>query len=318
MRAHASHTAVGIAITLASAVLYNVGFVLEKHGLGHLPEVHARRLVHLVRSVASSPLWLLGFVSMLGGLALQIVALSLVPISLVQPIFVSGIVLLLVLSHLALGERLGAREWAGVAGVGAALFLISLSLDTHSDQAGTRGTITGILVTGLPTVAVAGWLFLTADRLDQGPGRRLHLRAPFYGVASGLVYGVASLAAKAVSSELETDGLVKGVPHVLASPYLYLLGITSAAGLLLFQTALQRCQASVVVPISNVISSAYVTAVGTVLFGEHLPAAHWRLVLRIVGFLGVLAGMAVLAGARTVTDSYPQVGAAAGEAVPSP
>jgi len=304
--ASGSHTLVGVGITVASAVLYNVGFVLEKHGLGHLPEVHARRLVHLVRSVASSPLWLVGFFSMLAGLGLQIIALSLIPVSVVQPIFVSGIVLLLVLSHLALGEHLGRREWAGVAAVGAALFVLSLSLESGSDKAGTGGTVTGVLVTGAPTVAVALWIFLTADRLDVATGRH-HLRAPLYGLSAGLVYGVASLAAKAVSSQLETRGLLQGIPHVLASPYLYILGLASAGGLLLFQTALQRCRASVVVPVSNVISSSYVVATGTILFGDHLPAAGWRVGLRVVGFIGVLGGMAVLAGARTVAETYPPV-----------
>lgn len=301
------HTAVGIGITVVSALLYNVGFVLEKHGLGRLPDVHARRLVHLVRSVASSPLWLAGFTSMLAGLALQILALSLVPISIVQPIFVSGIVVLLVLSHLALGEHLGGREWGGVAVVAVALLFISLSLDAHADRAGTSGTLGGILGVGAPTVAGALWIFLTADRVSQSPGPWSHLRAPLYGTASGLVYGVASLATKAVSSQLQTRGVIGALPHVLASPYLYILGLSSAGGLLLFQTALQRCPASVVVPVSNVISSAYVVAIGTVLFGEHLPGAGWRVALRIAGFAGVLAGMAFLAGARNAADPYPPV-----------
>ena len=329
-----THYAVGIGVTVVSALLYNVGFVLEKRGLGHLPDVHARRLVHLVRSVASSPAWVMGFGSMLAGLALQIVALSVVPISVVQPIFVSGIVLLLVLAHLALGEHLGRREWAGVASVAVALLFISLSLDPRVDRAGTSGTVGGIIGVGVPTVAVALWLFLAADRLHHGTGgrgtggrgtggrgtggrgtggrgtdggARDHLRAPLYGMASGLVYGVASLATKAVSAQMEKGGIFHAIPHVLASPYVYLLGLSSAGGLVLFQTALQRCHASVVVPVSNVISSAYVVAVGTVLFGEHLPATHWRVALRIVGFAGVLGGMALLAGARSVADTYPPV-----------
>jgi uncharacterized membrane protein len=302
-----AHYAVGIGVTVVSALLYNVGFVLEKHGLTALPDVHARRLVHLVRSVASSPAWMAGFVAMLAGLALQIVALSVVPISVVQPIFVSGIVLLLVLAHLALGEHLGRRDWAGVGVVAVALLFISLSLDPRNDHAGTKGTVVGIIGVGVPTAAVAVWLFLAADRLGHGSGgnARLHLRAPLYGMASGLVYGVASLATKAVSAQMEKGGIFHALPHVLASPYVYLLGVSSAGGLILFQTALQRCHASVVVPVSNVISSAYVVAVGTVLFGDQLPETGWRVALRLVGFAGVLAGMALLAGGRSVADTYP-------------
>jgi hypothetical protein len=41
-----------------------------------------------------------------------------------------------------------------------------------------------------------------------------------------------------------------------------------------------------------------VVAVGTLIFGEHLPAAEWKLALRIVGFVGVLVSVLVLANPR--------------------
>lgn len=113
------------------------------------------------------------------------------------------------------------------------------------------------------------------------------------------MYGVASLATKAVSAIVEKRGVWESIPHVLASPYLYALVATSVFGLLLFQTALQRCPASVVVPVSNVVSSVYVVAVGTVIFGEHLPAADWKLALRIVGFVAVFVSVLLLANAKS-------------------
>ncbi len=293
-----THLAAGVFISVVSAVLYNVGFVLEKHALGEMESVHARRLVHLLGSVLSSPVWLIGFTSMLVGLALQVVALSLVPISVVQPIFVSGIVVLLVLSHVALKERLGGREWAAVALVALALLAISLSLDASSDQAGTSGAFGALVAAGVPTMAVACWFFLTADRVRDG-GRSGHVRAPLFGLASGLMYGVASLATKAVSAIVEKRGVWESIPHVLASPYLYALVATSALGLLLFQTALQRCPASVVVPVSNVVSSVYVVAVGTAIFGEHLPTADWKLAMRVLGFAAVFASVLLLANSRS-------------------
>ncbi len=294
-----THLAAGVLVSAISAVLYNVGFVLEKHALGDMESVHARRLWHLVGSVVSSPVWVIGFCSMLVGLGLQVLALSLVPISVVQPIFVSGIVVLLVLSHVTLKEHLGRREWAAIALVALALLSISLSLDSASDQAGTQGAFGSLVAAAVPTIAVAFWLFLLADRLRDGGVRRAAVRAPLFGLASGLMYGVASLATKAVSAIVEKRGVWESIPHVLASPYLYALVATSVFGLLLFQTALQRCPASVVVPVSNVVSSVYVVAVGTVIFGEHLPAADWKLALRIVGFVAVFVSVLLLANAKS-------------------
>lgn len=296
-----SHLAAGILISAVSAVLYNVGFVLEKHALGDMASVHARRLGHLIGSVLSSPVWVIGFCSMLGGLVLQVLALSLVPISVVQPIFVSGIVVLLVLSHVALKERLGRSEWSAVILVGAALLAISLSLDSASDRAGSQGAFGSLVLAAIPTVCFAGWLFLGADRLGTEGHRRAQFRAPLFGLSSGLMYGVAALATKAVSAQVERYGFWLAIPHVFASPYLYALVVTSATGLLLFQTALQRCPASVVVPVSNVVSSVYVVAVGTVIFGEHLPSSGWKLALRVVGFAAVFVSVLLLASAKSAS-----------------
>jgi multidrug transporter EmrE-like cation transporter len=67
----------------------------------------------------------------------------------------------------------------------------------------------------------------------------------------------------------------------------------SAAGLLLFQTALQRCRISIVAPVSNVLGSVYFIVVGTWLFHERLPTDPVRLTLRLVGIL-VAVGVVVL------------------------
>jgi drug/metabolite transporter (DMT)-like permease len=293
-----THLVTGVAVTIVSAVLYNVGFVLEKHALGSLPPVHARRFGHLLASVLSSPLWVAGFISMLGGLGLQVVALSLVSISVVQPVFVSGIVVLLVLSHVSLKERLGRREWSAVGVVALSLLAISLSLDSNSDHASANGAFGILALAAIPTMFVAAWLFVSVDRSQTRPTGRLHIRAPMYGVSTGLIYGVAALATKAVAAQVEKYGLMSSIPHVLTSAYLYTLVGASLIGLLLFQTALQRCQASVVVPVSNVISSTYLVIVGTFIFGEHLPGADWKLALRVAGILGVLLGVLVFANAK--------------------
>jgi hypothetical protein len=121
-------------------------------------------------------------------------------------------------------------------------------------------------------------------------------------VSTGLIYGVAALATKAVAAQVEKYGLVPSIPHVLASAYVYALVGASLFGLLLFQTALQRCQASVVVPVSNVISSTYLVVVGTFIFGEHLPGADWKLALRIAGIFGVLLGVLVFANAKPMNE----------------
>ncbi|MGH9043545.1 MAG: hypothetical protein ACRDVP_01675, partial [Acidimicrobiales bacterium] len=245
------------------------------------------------------------------GLVLQLLALALAPISVVQPIFASGIVLLLILSHRSLHERLGKREWYAIGLVIIALLMISFSLDSASDRVGDGGSLATLAATAGPTVAAALVLFRIADR--SGTHRHGAWRSPLYGLAPGLLYGVSTLALKAISVDLERDGLWGFAEHIVGSPYLYALLIAAVLGFLCFQTGLQRSSASVLVPVSSVVSSAYVIGFGTVLFGEHLPSSTWRLILRLVGFLFVATSVAMLAtasqkttaGSSTIPQSEP-------------
>jgi multidrug transporter EmrE-like cation transporter len=119
-------------------------------------------------------------------------------------------------------------------------------------------------------------------------------------VAAGLLYGVAGLGLKAAATFVQRWGLIGSIPHLVTSPDLYLLAVAMATGLVLFQTGLQRCSASVVSPVNIVTSTSYVIAVGTLLFNEHLPTSAGPLGLRIAGFAGVVFGLVTLAVAGEV------------------
>jgi hypothetical protein len=144
----------------------------------------------------------------------------------------------------------------------------------------------------IPSVVLA----LVAGASGLRGGSRRHgkpVTGVSYGIATGLLYGVAALAIKALSGAvLHHHGLANLLITVLSSPYLYVMGACSAAGLLLFQTALQRCRIAIVAPVSNVLGSIYFMVVGTWLFHERLPSDPALLALRLVGI--VIAGIVVV------------------------
>lgn len=109
-----------------------------------------------------------------------------------------------------------------------------------------------------------------------------------YGVAVGLLYGVSSLAVKGVSG-LVTRNVAEATRGLAASPYPYLLAVTGTAGLVLSQTALQRCRASLIVPVCTTVACVFAVVAGTFAFGEPLPQAPERLGLRLSG-----TGLAVI------------------------
>ncbi len=287
----------GVVLAVLSAVFYNLGFLVEKTALDRLPEIDARRLGHMVRTLLRCRLWVTGFACLLVGLCLQVLALSRVSIAVVQPILASGIVVLILVSRAFLAERLGRSEWAGLVAMLGSLVLIGVSADRISDTAGTSGTLSVVLLAATPTVAVAFIAFGVASRLPRSA-------AALFGLCSGLLYGAGSLAIKEASTYIERHGLVGAVPRLLTSADPYLFVLLSGLGLLAFQTGLQRCRVSIMVPVSNVISSGYLVGVGAVIFGEHLPAEPWRLALRVVAFAGVVVGMALLARGQGLTAAY--------------
>src|SRR5437763_6566707 len=125
-----SYQAVGLA--LAGTTAYNTGFVLEKRALSALPSINLRRPQELLRILFSSPAWLGGFGCMVAGLACQVVVLTLLPITVAQPIQASGIGILLLLARLVLGERASRREWWRLAAIATSVMLLGLSSDARS------------------------------------------------------------------------------------------------------------------------------------------------------------------------------------------
>jgi drug/metabolite transporter (DMT)-like permease len=288
----------GIALALLATTAYNVGLILEKRALGQIPTLDIRRVLHVVVSLLTSRAWLAGFALMLIGLACQTIVLTFEPVSVVQPVLASGVVLVLVLSRLVLRERLRGGETWCVAAIAVAVVLLALSASgTKESHYADPGWMAAVMI---PSIVI-GLLVAAGSLRARTRGQGATVSAVWAGAGTGLLYGVAALAIKALSGVLvqhqSAVGLVTGV---LSSPYLYVLGGCLAVAMLLFQGALQAGRASIVVPVSSVTGSTYFIIAGTWLFHEHLPASPGKLVLRLAGI--ALAAVVVIALSRQVPE----------------
>jgi uncharacterized membrane protein len=272
-----------IPLALLTTTAFNTGLIVEKRALGTMPPLQINKAGRTIVSLVTTPAWLAGLSLMLTGMALQVIVLAIEPISVVQPILASGVALTLVLSRLVLREKLGGAENWCVAIMAGSLVLLALSQDAASNHV-TRGAeplaMVGVVVPALAFgVLAASWPW----RHGGGQGRPGGT-AMLAGVGVGLLYGVSALASKGLSSVVggghAPAHLVIGL---LSSPYLYLLFGCSAIAMLLYQAALQACRASVLIPVSNVVSSGFFVIVGTWLFHEQLPASPVKLGLRLAG-----------------------------------
>ncbi len=293
-------TGAGLAVVVAlvATTAYHLGLIVEKQALARLPAIDARHAVRLLRVLLTAPPWLAGFAAMLCGFALQVIALTLAPVSVVQPVLSSGVVILLVLSRIVLRETLKWLELACVLAMAIAIIAIALSAVGPAGHVGHEASGLLLAAVAVPAGLVAVGLGASALRARPGGRHRLPSIGVSYAVASGLLYGIATLAIKAMSGTIAQHAKLDAglVLAVAASPFPYVTIGCSALGMLIFQTGLQRCRVSIVGPVSNITGSVFFLVLGTWLYGERLPADPAKLALRLAGI--VLAAVVVIVLSR--------------------
>jgi drug/metabolite transporter (DMT)-like permease len=304
----------GIALAVAATIIYNLGFILEKRALKRLPPIDAHHLWALLRTLFTAPAWLAGFVLICGGLATQLLVLSLEPLTIAQPLQASGVVVTIALSRVMLREKLGRVELACMGVIVVAVLLLGLSSGGSKDAAGTHAAGTAIAAAAVPACLLGLVIYWRTHRASIRRHRRYPVNGVSFGLCAGLMYGVAGLALKGLSAAVfahpagSAAGTAAGGIHTVAargpaaphgyhalllaavlSPYLYMLLACTAVGMVFFQTALQRSPASIVLPTSSIISIGYLVVIGSWLFHERLPAGPVPLAMRLIGGVAAVA-----------------------------
>src|SRR5271163_2691285 len=111
---------------LGAAVLYNVAPIIEAVAGRRQPD-GAGLGIGLLARLVREPIWLGGVACDLAGFALEVFALALAPLLLVQPMEASGLVLLVIGGALFLGERLTTRGVVGMIGLLTGVILLTVS-----------------------------------------------------------------------------------------------------------------------------------------------------------------------------------------------
>ncbi|WP_037851522.1 DMT family transporter [Streptomyces sp. NRRL F-5053] len=311
----------GVAAALVANLLFSAGFVIEKRALSALPPLSAGRPARLVLHLLRSPLWILGAAALLLGFAAQLLVYRTLPLVAAQGLFVTGLVMLLLLSALFLGERASGRERRGMVAIVAALVMLVLSLRDSTETISRAAPVPVLLALCVPSLALGAGLFLSAERRSRRRHRLPTAGVP-YGVAVGFLYGVSSLAIKGVAGLLDPSDPAGTARAVLTSPYPWILLFTGSTGLVFSQTALQRCRASLIVPVVTTVNFLFATVSGTVAFDEPLPTEPLRLGLRLGGAVVAVAVLVALprhepgADADAGTRALPAAPAPARAALP--
>jgi len=269
--------ALALVITLVSACLLNLGYLLEHSVASKVPPLSLRRPIASVRSLVGNRRWLLGFGLEGLGWLLYVLALALAPLSLVQAVAAGGIGILAVMAARFTGVPLTRHEQigAGLSVVGLALLGVSL-LGAHGEGAVPSYLWVGVWL-ACSVLAALGSVWFLARVIGAGPA---------WGIAAGTLF-----AAGDVSTKMAVTG------QAANAAFLVCLIVFYGAGTAVLQAGFQRGAALTTAGLATLLTNALPIAAGMIVFREPLPGG-WVGAVRVLAFAAVIAG-AVLLAART-------------------
>ncbi|WP_207944694.1 hypothetical protein [Actinomadura rubrisoli] len=260
----------GIAAAFSATGLYYLGFAVFKVAADRMAPLRGNRIPHMIWTILGNWVFLIALGLVLGGLSLQIVALGELPLSTAVPVFMSGVVPLLLIAMAFFGERLTAREWLSLVLIGAAILLLTASISGDDPISSADVPLWKIAVVVGPAVVVPLLILVLGDHRPDGRHAR-PVTGIAYGLGSGFPVGTAELAIKGWSDDAHATSL-----RILTTPYPYLTVVAAAVGFGIMVTAFQRCRVSIVAIVMTVSAKSYLLTMGTFMYGEPWPqdAAH--------------------------------------------
>jgi drug/metabolite transporter (DMT)-like permease len=233
----------------------------------------------LLRRLAARPRWLAATALAVAGWPLQVGALALAPLTVVQPTLALGLVLLLVLGVRILGEPATRRDLVAVAAIGVGLGLLAWAAPEETRVHASTGAVLAALGP-IALVAAAPWVL------------RRRASGPLLVLAAGCGYAVSG-----VTSKLLTDALGDAA---LAAAAAWALGTAAVAGLGLGNemAALRRVSAARVAGGAFALQTIVPVLLAPLLTGEHWTGTPLGGAVVLAGLILVVAGgLALGAGA---------------------
>jgi hypothetical protein len=274
--------ALGILAAVGASCLYNTSIALQALEAREVPGEHTLRpslLGRLVRNrrwLGATGLGLLGW-------PLEIAALLLAPLTVVQPCLVSGLILLLWLGATKLGEAPGLREGVAVAAIVAGVAGVAWAApERTTDHAGTAAIL---LAMGLVAIPIA------LPYLLRRRGAAVGLLAV---LSAGCGYAWTAIASKLLTDELAAGALL------LAAAWIATAIASEGLALLSEMSALQARPATHVAPVMFAVQVLLPVLLAPMIFGESWDTTPLGGVALLAFMAVAVLGTVLLAGSRAV------------------
>jgi len=285
----------GILLAFACAIATQLGFLYKHRGACDAAKVDIRRPLKTVRSLFSSRWFAIGMLVALGAWLLHVAAMALAPISVVQAVLSTGVVILAVLAERLFGFEVGRRQGIGVGMTAAGLILLVITLPAHSG-AHSSFSVAGMISFEAGMLAI-GALLITGPRI----GAPDHHHGVMLGAAAGVLFGVSDVAIKALT------GLGDGPLGVLLSPW---LAVTIIASVVAFYASARGLQDGEAVPvIASTSTAANVSTIlgGIVVFGDPMPGDTVGMALQMFAFVLVIVAALIVPPPMRAAEANAQL-----------
>ncbi|MGQ0774926.1 MAG: DMT family transporter [Pseudonocardiales bacterium] len=279
---------IAVPAAVVGAASFGLASVIQQRATKQVPTtgtLNPRLLLELIRQ----PMWVLGVVTVLGGLAMQLIALAYGPLVLVQPLLVTGVlfgaVFSALLAHRGVDRLIVLGALLCTAGLAAFLLLARPSGGT-----GTLTTGAALLPLGVTLALLVAGCLVVAARSSGA----VHVAA--LAMATGVLYGLTAGLMKVVTNQFRTGGLAEPFGH----PVLYIVCAIGPMGFLLSQNTFQ--QGTLIAPalaMITIVDPLVGVAIGVSWLGERVQSSPAVLAGQVISAAVLIGGIALLAQRST-------------------
>ncbi len=263
----------GILLAFGCAIATQLGFLYKHRGANEAPSVDVRHPLRSGKSLFASRWFAVGMGVAAGAWILHVGALAFAPLSVVQAVLSTGVVILAVLAERMFGFKVGARQWLGVAMTAVGLLLLVVTLPASaSSGAHSAYSMAGMISFEVGMLAIGGLLI-------SGPslGAPDHHHGIMLGAAAGTLFGVSDVAIKALTG-------LGGFAEILLSPWLAVAILASVVAFYASARGMQDGEAVPVIAATSTAANVSCILGGIVVFGDPMPSDTVGIILQAVAF----------------------------------
>ncbi|XP_027330785.1 probable magnesium transporter NIPA9 isoform X1 [Abrus precatorius] len=280
-----------IVLTVAATAGNNIGKILQKKGTIILPPLSFK--LKVIRAYALNKTWVIGFLMDMFGALLMLRALSLAPVSVIQPVSGCGLAILSIFSHFYLKEVMNAVDWVGITLAGFGTIGVGAGGEEQEAVALSIFHLPGLaFVVFILFILLRGWLRICRrQRREQEMMEYDVVEEIIYGLESGILFGMSSVISKMGFLFLEQD-----FPQLLVPMCIMISVCCSGTGFYYQTRGLKHGRAIVVSTCAAVASILTGVVAGMIALGERLPSDPKARLALLLGWLLIIMGVILLVG----------------------